>query len=161
MNIKSKSGLAKQIQIILLILTTLVFFYGFPIAKEAGEERKIQKAAEKIELIVTDKINESKSYRSLEYDLLCTIKNDSDVTFDAISGIFKIMDLDGNVLSEGEAKFSGDLEGKSEKKYKLTWTSEITDKNMKAFESDFSNLKFSYEIKEITYNGFETVEIKK
>ena len=161
MDAKKKNLITKRVQIVLSVLAVLVFFYGCVSAKQAGEERKVRRAAEKIELTVTEKFNESVSFSSLEYDLLCTLKNDSKVKIDAVSGTFKIMDLEGNVLNQGEAELWGEIEGKSEKEFKLTWRTDITEKGQKIYESDISSLTFSYEITEITYDGYEVVEIKK
>ena len=161
MNAERTNAIIKKVTIILLVIATLVFFYGCISAKQAGEERAARKAAKKIELVVTEKQNSSVSSYSISCDFVCTIKNESKVEINGIVGTFKIMDQNDNVLSSGEASFNGDFKPESEEDFKLNWRMDITEKHKQVYEADFSELKFSFEIEEVTYNDFETVEIKK
>ena len=86
MKIESKIAITKIARIVLIVLATFVFFYGYGASKKAGQERKIQRAAEKIELIVTERTNEHVMYSSAKCDFFCTIKNNSKVEINKISG---------------------------------------------------------------------------
>ena len=161
MNAEKKNSLTRRLQIILLVLASILFIYGFPSAKAAGEARAARNAAEDVELTVTDKSIKSVWSSSMRFEFACTIKNNSDVTLDGISGAFKIMDRDGKVLSSGTASFSGEFEPDGEYDFKLNWETDITEKTMKIYDYDFEDLRFSYEIEEVTYNGYHTVEVDK
>ncbi|MBR4872834.1 MAG: hypothetical protein IKV00_03240 [Clostridia bacterium] len=160
MNENDKLGICLLSQIVLLIVATFLLFSNFYTARQAGVARDMRRAAKKIEFVVTDKENEFASSNYVRYDLICSITNDSRKTFNKISGTLKIMDQKGNVLSSGEAWFSGTFEPGSKKEFRLSWESSITDKALQAYEADFSELKFSYIIEEVTYDGYRVVEIR-
>lgn len=161
MKVERKISITNTIKVFLIVLATVIFFYGCTVSKEAGEKRAIVNAAEKIEFTVVEKENEKLMYSNTKCDFVCVIKNKSNAEFDRISGAFKIMNFQGKVLSSGKASFSTYFEAKSEYEFKLTWEMDYDENSIEILESDFSKLRFSFEVEEIIYDGYEVVKVKK
>ena len=113
-----KGKTLKIIQVVLLVLAILVFFYGIGVAREAGEERAIKRAANKVEITVTEM--QPNMYQSC-CDFRLKIKNDSNRDFSKIEGTLKIYDRDGELLSEGTVYFTGDMGPDSQKSFTLSY----------------------------------------
>ena len=175
-NIEFDSKIAKILHktlTILLVVASLLFCYGAVTSSQAEKERTMQKdalaAAENIEVNITNKVNEYASTYSLKFRFEVTIQNNYDKAINYIEGILKVEDLEGNQLTYGTAYFgttmvTTNLEykfpPKSEQTYTLTWNNDITDGAVKIWESEYSDLEFSFEITRIRVENNNIVEVK-
>jgi len=173
MNATKKLSTVKLIQTFLLVVAIVTFLVGFVNAREAGAERKYQKAAQKaaeeIEITITDKVNTRAYGSSVEFDYTFSIKNNSDIAVNYIVGVMEVKNADGTVLSSGEAYF-GTTMNTTERNYTvgpeketiftLHWDMDMSDAAVELWETDFSDLTISYEITGIRLENNEVVAVE-
>lgn len=159
---------------VLLVISILAFLFNAGNAYAADRTRKqtneAQRVAKKVELVVTNKTNANANGYRVEFDFAVDITNNSAKAVNYVEGIFTIMDKSGNVLSTGTASFGTDMmntteraynfPSKSTQHYTLEWRSDQTDDSVKIWESDFSDLQFSFEITRLRVENNITADIK-
>ena len=174
--IKLDSKAAKNLRTLLtllLVASILVFLFNVYGAYSADQDRAnaraATKAAEKIELVVTGKANGRSSYSSVSFEFSMDITNNYSEPINYIEGVFTIMDKDGNVLSYGNANFGTDYTTTTERAYKfpsketqrytLTWNSDLTDNSTEIWNSEFADLRFSFEVTRVRVKNGKVVDI--
>ena len=162
----------KKAQIALVVLAAILFIFGCVSSSEAGKkrenERLAREAAEGIEISITEKTNDSWSSSYAEFNFDFVIKNGCDVGLEYISGVFKVMDQEGNLLTSGDTYFGTSiisvahdptLDANEEKTYTLSWRMDSSENSEKIWKSDFGALSVSFEVKKIRVAKGETVDV--
>jgi hypothetical protein len=175
-NIEFDSKIAKilhKMLTILLVVASLLFCYGAVTSGQAEKERTMQRdalaAVENIEVNITDKVNEYAYSYGLKFCFEVVIQNNYNKAINYVEGILKIKDLEGNQLTYGTAYFGTTSDTtslgykfppNSRQTYTLTWENDLTDGAVEIWESEYSDLKFSFEITRIRVENNEIVEVK-
>ncbi len=170
------SKIAKIIQkllIVVLVITCFVFCVGYGsteiASKERGDTADAKKALKNIEVTFTGKENESYYSNEVEFNFTVGIKNDYKKAVNYIEGTLTIKNREGKVLTTGTASFGTTLSttvngyqlpAKSERSYSLTWEDALTDDTMEIWESEFSDLEFSFEITGIRVENGSVAQVK-
>ena len=165
---------------ILIVITSIVFCYGLGASAIAGQqrdeaekERIVQElsmeAVEKIEIVIANKTNRYAYTSSVKFDFSFIIKNNNNIAVNYIEGIFQVKDCDGNVLSYGTAYFGTTMTTtergykfpqNSEQTYTLTWEEDMTDGAIEIWNSEYSDLEFSFEITKIRLENNSVIDVK-
>jgi hypothetical protein len=133
------------------------------------KQKQAIKALEKIDVNVIDKANVYAYTNKVEFGFTFVIKNDNDVAIDYLEGMFEVKKSDGAVLSYGTASFGRNsstngrgymIPKNSEESYTLTWKDDMTDGTVELWNSEYSDLEFSFEITSIRLEDSSIVEIK-
>ena len=174
--VKLDSKAAKNMRTVLtllLVVSILAFLFNVYGAYSADQDRAnaraAKRAAKQIELVVTNKANGREGYSSVTFEFSMDITNNFSEPINYIEGVFTIMEKDGNVLSYGNANFGTDyttttdrafkFPSKSTQKYTLSWDSDITDNSIKIWNSDFSDLRFSFEVTRVRVKNGKVADV--
>lgn len=174
--IKLDSKPAKKLRTILtllLVAAILVFLSNagnaYFATQKRQQAREAKKAATNIELVVTGKANESAYGDNVKFKFTIDIQNSGKVDVNYVEGVFTVMDKDGNVLTCGDANFGTDLmntpersfsfPAKSTKTYTLTWNADLSDDIVELWETDFADLRFSFEMTRLRVENKQTADV--
>ena len=156
---EKKFTLINKIKKVLLVLSIIAFLFGVVTAHQAGKQRTYARAADKIEVTVTDKTNKQAYSSEVTFTFSFRIKNDSDLLLNEVIGIFKVSDADGNLLSTGEATFYGDIRAEDEAFFTLNW-SENVERGADIWYAECSDLTYSFQITEVCFEDeYENTEV--
>lgn len=158
---------------LLLVAAILVFITNVSDAYYADQERsqakEAKKAAEQVEVVITDKVNANANGYRLEFDFVVDITNDGSKAINYVEGVLTVTDKEGNVLSSGTANFGADtitttelgyhFPAHSTQRYTLEWQNDMTDGGVKIWESEFSDLQFSFEITRLRVENNTTADV--
>jgi uncharacterized protein affecting Mg2+/Co2+ transport len=157
MEYKKKIEKIKSFQKITLILAIIAFLIGGIITGRAelarADQKRAQAAANNLEISIIYKDNDSLYQNgSATFVFKFKVKNHSDANVSHITGDFKIMNTQGEVLSFGTVTFNR-IQPDSETTYTLKWSVESADTVSNIWNSDFEQLGLSFEITTISLNG--------
>lgn len=157
---EKKLNLLGKIKTVLLILAIGAFLFGVVTSYKAGKERSYERAAQEIEITITNKINKRAYSDSVSFDFSFLIKNGSDLSLDTFAGVMKISDAEGKLLSTGEATFRGEILPGEESMFTLTWE-EDNENGADIWYADFAQLAISFRITEVCFEDeYEMTEVE-
>lgn len=157
---EKKFKLINKIKKVLLVLSIIALLFGVVTSYKAGKERSYQRAAQKIEITITNKINKQAYSDSVSFDFSFLIKNGSDLSLDSLAGVMNISDADGKLLSTGEATFRGEIRPGDESMFTLSWN-EDNENGADIWYADFAQLAISFRITEVCFEDeYEMTEVE-
>lgn len=165
-----REGMIKFIIIIAiigaLILGIILLFRGCDAEQEPSVPIEV---LENIDIDITNKANKNESYSSLEFEITLVFKNNNDTAVNYIEGIFEIKDRDGNKLANCAVYFGTTLNttelgykfpANSEKVYTFTLEDDKTDNAIEIWNSEYSELDFSFEITKIRIENDSVMDVE-
>lgn len=157
--IKTTADRIKSIQVILIVIASIVLIFGLVTSRQAGKQRSYEKAAENIDIIVTEKINTNVTSSSLVCTFKFTIRNNSNIAILRVVGLMTVSDAKGNQLTSGEASFSGSFLPDTELKYDLKWETSQNDDGLKLWSADSEALTVSFRITELMFENYDSAKV--
>ena len=149
----------KAIQVLLFIAACILFVYGAFQSNKAAEQRALTATANAIEITIPQKENKSYNDRYTVCNFTFVFKNNGTMTIDGIKGLMTIKDANDQLLSSGEASFSGSFAVGSETRFTLSWEMQNSDSSIDIWNSDLRALEISFQITQIyvenSYSGKE------
>ena len=127
-------------------------------AKSGSTASQSETKSDEVEVIVTDKKSLAENYSAGRYsprvEMTFQIKNNTDKDIKGIQGVLTIMDLFGDEIQSLNCDFTGitvPAGGTAEKSGLGFDVNQFMDDDVKVYNEDFEDLKFSYEVTSIVY----------
>ncbi|MBE5825255.1 MAG: hypothetical protein E7307_01325 [Butyrivibrio sp.] len=127
-------------------------------AKSGSTASQSETKSDEVEIIVTDKKSLGENYSAGRYsprvEMTFQIKNNTDKDIKGIQGVLTIMDLFGDEIQSLNCDFTGitvPAGGTAEKSGLGFDVNQFMDDDVKVYNEEFEDLKFSYEVTSIVY----------